>query len=598
MTSSDVWYICDDFHHTTPHADVVVAWNEFADGVSRHISLPTILREEPSRYRDQLLDFFRQLETSSHNGQDLINSLRLHNDLSYWWMTLVFAKRWGGLGVLPNAVKTMALADLLNERRPRLLIVAVSDQSARQSIVSTARMLGIAHESKGAITSSVPRLAWIKAARLLITAFRPFRHRQRDVPHTTMIADYLFRVDPDALHAGAFISQYWAHLPNTLEGGVLWLHRFTPHPAIPTRRRARALIRRFNATANDARHVLLDDIHGLDDLRKTWRQYRAIRGLRQTNPHVAARFQTERADLWPIFKHDWTESFQGSHAMSMAILITSLESTIKSVTGAKRGLYIFENQPWEAPLVHAWKREHNVPLIAVPHSTIRFWDMRYFLSSDTHRDVRFGRPDVIAANSELARTELAAGGWPESCLHEVEALMYLYLGEPSPTSEQRTDIVVLGELDHSSTQRYLRFIESAVGATPRRASVVFKAHPLVGASKFNLDALDATVSNESVAQLLQRARVLVTGASGSTVLEALTRGVPTICVLDPNELDLSTIRQHPLLRLVGTANEFHTALDELLSVPLANSPMKSTFFHADARLERWHQLLRMVDSSQ
>jgi hypothetical protein len=61
VTSSDVWYVGDDFTHVSTHVDLVVAWSEFADGVSRHISLPSIIREQPLRYRDALLNFVRRL---------------------------------------------------------------------------------------------------------------------------------------------------------------------------------------------------------------------------------------------------------------------------------------------------------------------------------------------------------------------------------------------------------------------------------------------------------------------------------------------------------------------------------------------------------
>ena len=590
MTSSDVWYVGDDFTHVSTHVDTVVAWSEFADGVSRHISLPSIIREQPLRYRDALLNFVRRLETSPHPTGDLVDSLRADDDLSYWWMTLVFAKRWGDLGVLPEAVKMLALADLLDERRPRLLVVGVSDERIMQSIVSTAQLLGIPHESQRTATPQHSRLSPLRAARILLSGFR-FMPRKHQPPHDNVIVDYLFRLEPQSLSGGPFRSQYWAHLPEILTGGTLWLHRFTPHSAIPTRRRARQLLKRFNSSDLPSKHVLLDDIHGLRELGATFRRYRTIRRLGRQSTDIAERFRSERADLWPIFKHDWEESFRGSHAMSMAMLHTALESTIGLAHGAKRCLYIYENQPWEAALVHTWRKHQPAPLIAVPHSTIRFWDVRYFVSAGTLTDSRFGKPDVIAVNSLLARQELEHGGWPADRLCEVEALMYLYLNTPDSACGQGDEIVVLGELDHASTQRYLQFLTHARQKSATHHAVEFKAHPLVDATTFDLQPLNATASTDHVSVLLRRARVLITGASGSTVLEALSRGIPTICVLDPAELDLSTIREHPLLKVVGTAEEFESALQDMLLPTSAQATTDHSLFHVDADLMRWRRLL-------
>jgi surface carbohydrate biosynthesis protein (TIGR04326 family) len=151
--------------------------------------------------------------------------------------------------------------------------------------------------------------------------------------------------------------------------------------------------------------------------------------------------------------------------------------------------------------------------------------------------------------------------------------------------------VVLGELDHASTQRYLQFLTHARKKSATHHAVVFKAHPLVDATTFDLRPLNASASTDHVSDLLRRARVLITGASGSTVLEALSRGIPTICVLDPAELDLSTIHEHPLLKVVGTVDEFESALVDLLSSTTARATTDRSLFHVDADLKRWRRLL-------
>ena len=595
MTSHGVWHICDDFTRASTDADVVVAWSAFGDDDARHHSLPDLIRHHRDRYRSSLLDVFRQIESTVHGGRDTIDALSLRADLSYWWMTLVFAKRWGDLGVLPDAVKVLALADLLAKHRPRLVIIELSEDHARRSAIATAQTNGIAHETRGFATPPRSKPANLRALRTLITSCRVGHRKPATNDPETVIADYLFRLDPASLSNRSFRSQYWDDLPTLLPKRVLWLHRFVPHPSIPSRRRARRLLRGFNATDSGDRHVLLDDLHGLGEMRRALRIYRDIRALHKQVPDIAASFRTDRADLWPVFQHDWEESFRGSHAMSMAILATTLDSTVKMANNPRRLLYIFENQPWEAALLSAWRDQHDVPLIAVPHSTIRFWDLRYFVSVDTIGDPRFARADVIAANSPAAKASLIDGGWPGDLVAEVEALMYQYLGKPDTTCGRGNDIVVLGELDSASTQRYLRFLESALSDHGDQRTAVFKAHPLVDPATIDLGGLRVETTTEHLSTLLRRARVLVTGASGSTALESLSRGIPTVCVLDPGELDLSSIDRHPLMRLVGTATEFREVLAEFLDdppQPTATEPM----FHTDGALGRWRSLLGAVDS--
>jgi surface carbohydrate biosynthesis protein (TIGR04326 family) len=597
VTSSGVWHICDGFAQGSHDADVVVAWNEFGDENPTHRSLPDLILHNREHHRRALLDFFRRVETSNHGDVDLVDATTLANGQSYWWMTLVFAKRWGELGVLPDAVKVLALADMIATEKPARIIIELSDGRSQRSVAATAVINGITHETRGARPTEHPKFSALRAARMLFTSLRPARRAVAVHDFGTIIADYLFRLEPTSLDGGPFRSQYWGDLPGLLPKGVLWLHRFTPHPSIPSRRHARNLLRKFNGESGSDEHVLLDDLHGIPELRRALRNYRALRKLNRRLPGIAASFRTPVADLWPVFEHDWEESFRGSHAMSMAILMTTLESRIGAVTAPRMGLYIFENQPWEAAMLHAWRQHHAAPLVAVPHSTIRFWDVRYFVSTGTFDDGRFAQPDLITANSSSARSVLTEGGWSTDRIREVEGLMYQYLGEHDPECGSGNDVVVLGEFDSSSTQRYLHFVEAALRVRADKPNVVFKAHPLVDPRSIDTGGLRVAMTTEPVSMLLRRARILVTGASGSTVLEALSRGVPTICVLDPHELDLSSVSHHPILRLVGSGSEFQTAMTELLDRPPRIEGAKP-LFHVDASLGRWHALLSAFDPRQ
>ena len=56
--------------------------------------------------------------------------------------------------------------------------------------------------------------------------------------------------------------------------------------------------------------------------------------------------------------------------------------TMASLPRQRLGLYLCENQGWERIFIRAWRKHGHGKLIGVAHSTIGYWDMRYFDQQD------------------------------------------------------------------------------------------------------------------------------------------------------------------------------------------------------------------------
>jgi len=564
VTDRRIW-IVSDTPITVGADEHLILWNDFVGEDSPHTSIPTLIRQDRDSYRDELLRVFDEIASFNVDGRRLSQALELESGFSYLYLTLVWAKRWGDLGVLPNAVKMLAFTRLLRETPPSKVVIRLDDTTVAKSISNTCARLGISCDSV-----STPRKSnWstLRALRHLMRWFTFARpsYEKSDV----IIADYLFRVDPNVLVTGTYKSGYWADLPDEIARSgksITWLHRFTPHPAIPHPSAAQTAIRAL------PRHHLLDQIHGVKDAWRAWKQYRRIGVL---DVHAQDAFVSRDCDLWPIFERDWRDSFRGSHPMSIAIILGNLRRLLQA-TNECTLLYIYENQPWEFALRHLTGA--NCRTIAVPHATVRFWDLRYFVGEAS----RSLLPAQVAVNSPVAKDELLGGGYPQESLLDAEALMYLHTEKRDSNDSQRRGILVLGELDEMSTQRYLDWVARLAGERP----ITFKPHPLIDAKRFTFDASRVKLSSKSANDLISTSEVVVLGASGTAALEAISLGVPVITVLDPRELDLSVV-QHRLVRTVATEAELAVALNEH---SLSSTPVDDIFY-LDQRLTRWKQLL-------
>ena len=122
----------------------------------------------------------------------------------------------------------------------------------------------------------------------------------------------------------------------------------------------------------------------------------------------------------------------GPVAISNALFLNLFEQVLKSQSYQKMGFYLLENQAWERALIYAWKASGHGDLIGVQHSTVRYWDLRYFSDFRNYERKNCNDmpiPDRVALNGKVSITAYRDGGYPENMLVEVEALRYLHLAE-------------------------------------------------------------------------------------------------------------------------------------------------------------------------
>src|SRR3990172_7308266 len=118
---------------------------------------------------------------------------------------------------------------------------------------------------------------------------------------------------------------------------------------------------------------------------------------------------------------------QGPVAISNLLWIELFDVALRDLPHQKKGLYLCENQAWERAFIHAWRKYSHGQLIAVAHSTVRFWDLRYFTDPRTIRSSdknSMPQPDLIALNGKAAIDAYRSMDFPQTAFAECEALRY------------------------------------------------------------------------------------------------------------------------------------------------------------------------------
>lgn len=587
------------------------------------ISIPTLVEEQADTLRIRYLAWIHELGETRIDGKRLTDCLELRPDFSYWWMTLLVEKSYGKSARLYDAVRFFALEDLTQVRHSRRITLVSNDPTLATTFRMWCRNADMDFEwrqserngsripPKRFIFRLLPYIAQ-SAVWLLRYAWQrwPLRHKHKSLdasPKTEiMFVDYLVHLDRSALTTGRFVSNYWMGLIGALAQAKMkanWLHIYVQHEAVPTTEQALDLIEQFNLIGAELEfHASLDGVLSFSLLSAVLRDYARLTGRSWRLSRVKHLFRPagSNLDFWPLFKQDWLDSMRGLTAMWNCLVLNLFEKTLSQLPCQKLGIYLQENQGWEMAFIHAWKATGHGRLIGVPHTTVRYWDLRYFYDPRSYsRQAKndLPMPDQVALNGPMALKAYRDGGYPEDQIIEVEALRYLYLAGKDSAKPKDTDlsstlrVLVCGDILPAVSQQMMQWLELAANNLPANTRYTVKPHPACTIKASDYPSLTLHMTNAPLVELFADCDVAYTSNITSAAVDAYCSAIPVIQVLDGNTFNMSPLR--------GLKGAVYVTNPTELAAALRNSQqneriLAEPYFCLDNRLLRWRGLFSMV----
>ena len=270
------------------------------------------------------------------------------------------------------------------------------------------------------------------------------------------------------------------------------------------------------------------------------------------------------------------------------------------------GVYICENQPWEISLIHAWRSKGHGRLIAAPHSTLRYWDLRYFHDRRSYSPCKPSNmplPDQYAVNGPVAKAIALAGGYPAEMIVEVEALRFMHLACSrslgrsglSATNKNSNEgvkrILICGDFLSSTNATIFGWLRRIEGKLPRNASFAFKPHP---AFPYAVDPefakrIGLRVDERALEKLLPEYDIVITSAITSAAVDAYYIGKQVIQIPNGRGLNANALRGLGGVRLAATPADLANFLQENVDGYAVATTVP--YFRLHASLRAWMDVL-------
>ena len=579
-------------------ADFTILWEDYSSQ-ENIISLAEYVELHADRLRLHFAEFIDQVAQTPLNGGTVSELLLIRKDFSYWWMTLFASTRWDPTSNINHAVKLMAFAEICEKISATQVSVQLPNVHIASAIQTFCATKGIAI-AEPLVPYKQPKRRLLQFRALATIGKFALTHRRVNEfdsksQSSTFIVDHFVRFNESSIAEGRYDSQYWNALGSDLSSdkhGVRWAHHFVP--GFRSINATEQLLAKLNAKSSD-KHAQFETRLRATCLLQLLRELKQLRQTARHSRNSSSLFVDQRSgvDFTAFFEEQWIESLCGSTAARHLIILRQQETLLKSLPKQRNGLFLCENQPWEAAFTYAWHKHGHGKLTAVVHAPIRFWDFRYFTLARALRESQQTAtskptPSVIAVNSEISRAFMELAQAPADRIYEVESLMFNHLiATTSAESSQKSVLLIIGDFFPHLNERLVALVKNAQHIRNTNLEIVFKPHPM-NTNLPDFSGLPSVrVSTTDLGDLLPHTHTAISCNSSTAALECFLYGVKTISYVDPEALNSSPLRGVTGAVFVTSSEQLDVALTDTHS----GNQQNQSLLILDPATPRWKKLL-------
>jgi surface carbohydrate biosynthesis protein (TIGR04326 family) len=597
----------------------IYQWNGYIENDVIH-SIPLYIESNSNHLRQRYLSFVHDLGKSKINNKSLIEHLALEGDFSYWWMTL-FVEKSVYKSPITEVMRMLALEEIINKNKPNKIQLVSGNKILNKTLSEFCKNLEISYEWKkisnekllsfnfNSFRTLIPPGVFTFISLIRYVFFRwPLRREETAWPkreNSVFFCSQFSNINPSSFSSGKFTSDLWGGLPNLLNSKnthLNWLHFLVSPSSGPRAKEAASFLEIFNKNGKESEvHSFLEANISIRLVLRVMKRWIGLYLISWKLRGVENQFypRLSKLSLWPLLKKDWKSSIYGQVAINNLLWFELFDTFMSKVQTQSVGFYLCENQAWERSFIHLWRKYGHGQLIAVTHSTVRFWDLRHYSDIRTLTQAgayKMPKADLIALNGNAAIDMYISAGFPEELIVGTEALRFEYLykiklkNSIQVEKESTIRILILGDYMKSATIEMLQLLEKATQYISINTTFTIKSHPNFVVKKEDFPLLRLEVTMDPLEEILHKYDISFSSNMTSAAVDAFCFGLPSIVILDSMGLNFSPLRGQSNVNFVGTPEKL-AELIQSVNNGVYNTSSSNDFFFLNPSLPRWQKLL-------
>ena len=607
-----------DFHQ---EVDVAISWND-SPGFQlarNQIKLIQVIEDSANEYRDKYLKLVYEIGSLKVKGKSVVEQLKIEHDFSFWWLTLFGLRRWNDKSGTTETIKLLALEAELKRLSANQVVFSGANRQVEECIrnlclknawtftfhrpSTCAHHVTIQTKPSKDLVPNFLGAVFVLARQILRQGRIKKAAPQNRTGTAALVIDYFNGFDHSASLRGEYVSRYWHKLPSLIQSifqTITWFHIQDVGSNSLSLNDAHKHTEHLSSRPSVA-HEILETRISARQLGRIIPSYIRLQIASFRLRGVSSKFilSGSQINFWPIFRTEWNDSLRGTTAIRNLITYYGVSEKIKHLPQQKVCLYLMENQPWEMSLIHAWRSYQTGKLVGVPHAAPKFWEMRRFVDPRSRVEsgiCLFPQPDLVVANSTIAKSDLMSNGVPLGKILDLEALAFQHI-EPLMSRNHSKLVVpnsppkisVLGDFNAEITDQLLSIFEHGVDST--KYQCVFKPHPMCPVNQNRLSEIGLELFTGEIASLLAETDIMIATSPTSAAVEGFCLGIQIILFHDGSGLNMSPLKDAREVAFISSSSELRDAIAASVQEP-RNS--HRPYFTLDDSLGRWSAFLRSL----
>ncbi len=592
------------------HSEDLVLWNSYSDQPNI-TSIPRIVDENEHVLKEKFLSLLYEISGLTNNKISLFDSLKSKNLMNFWWITNLSEKcNFSKSPDMDNIVKMLAFEIYFEQHSCETLELHSDNKYLVLAFKGWCkdRQIVFKHISK----KKLPRLklhaphqlrAIVWLSRYLFQRKALFGINLTEWRNSTRkisFFSYLCNLDQNHFISGIHKSSFWGNLTKNLTDLNIqtnWLHIYVENELIPDPALAAKTIQDFSNNNPNELHVTLDTFTNFKlvvTIIRDWIGFQAI-GIKYFSIFKNAN------PYYKLLIQDWKKTFFGVDGIKSLLMHHQFIESQRIIPKQNLGLYLQEYQTWESSLLFSWKKYLHKNIIGLPHSTVRFWDLRYFndprcFNSDPENNMP--TPDKILLNGPLQKKIYDKGLLPGVDLIEAEALRFMHLNNQLIKPKKKTfnddalKILLLGDYLPENTIELVNMIKECSMELSTNLEIIFKSHPVSSIPDNLFEDLSISFSTDSVDELLPLCDVAIASNVTTAALDAHLKRIPVICIYNPCKLNLSPLKEINSNLFASSSSELKEKIISVQENVNFQFTRPDEAFNLDPSLSMWLNLIK------
>jgi len=254
-----------------------------------------------------------------------------------------------------------------------------------------------------------------------------------------------------------------------------WMHFFVPSSQINNINEAKKKLTRINENTNE-NHLLLNNQISFYKLLTIFLQYLTLvlKNLIYLNDKELLKNSISKTNFYYFLVQDIYKSYYGEVLIYNLHIIQTIDQILSTIPKQKLGFYLLENQGWEKCLNIMWKRYNHKTLAGYLHSTMRFWDLRYFKCKKEFSSKQ--NPDLFLFNGKYSKKIGIKNNYPIKKSIDVEAVRYNHLLKSKNKKVKKSNILIIGDMNNYENHFAINQIEKIKHQFSNKV-FYYKPHP-------------------------------------------------------------------------------------------------------------------------